>query len=55
MGEAIEDIESDDSFENMDAEIELYDTKYVKKIQRKLKAKRFSACMVSTLITISIM
>lgn len=40
-GEAIEDIESDDSFENMDAEIELYDTKYVKKIQRKLKRKGF--------------
>lgn len=40
-GEAIEDIESDDSFENMDAEIELYDTKYVKKIQRKLKRQGF--------------
>lgn len=40
-GEAIEDIESDDSFENMDAEIELYDTKYVKKIQQKLKRKGF--------------
>lgn len=40
-GEAIEDIESDDSVENMDVEIELYDTKYVKKIQRKLKRKGF--------------
>lgn len=36
-GEVIEDVESDDSFENMDAEMELYDTKYVKKMQRKLK------------------
>ncbi|MDE6620732.1 MAG: DUF1911 domain-containing protein [Lachnospiraceae bacterium] len=40
-GEAIEDIESNDSFENMDAEMELYDTKYVKKMQRKLNRKGF--------------
>ena len=39
--EPIEDSESDASFENADAEIELYDTKYVKKIQRKLKRKGF--------------
>lgn len=37
----IEDIESDDESENMDAEIELYDTKYVKKLGRKLKRKGF--------------
>lgn len=39
--EPIEDSESDSSFENVNAEIELYNTKYVKKIQRKLKRKGF--------------
>lgn len=39
--EPIEGSESDAGFENADAEIELYDTKYVKKIQRKLKRKGF--------------
>lgn len=37
----IEDIESDDESENKDAEIEFYDTKYVKKLERKLKRKGF--------------
>lgn len=37
----IEDIESDDESENTDAEIELYDTKYVKNLGRKLKRKGF--------------
>ncbi|MDE7323548.1 MAG: hypothetical protein K2N73_12690 [Lachnospiraceae bacterium] len=37
--EPIEDSESDAGFENADAEIELYNTKYVKRIQRKLKRK----------------
>ena len=39
--EPIEDSESDAGFENADAEIELYDTKYVKRIQKKLKRKGF--------------
>ena len=37
----IEEPESDDESENMDAEIELYDTKYVKSLGRKLKRKGF--------------
>lgn len=37
----IEEPESDDESENMDAEIELYDTKYVKNLGRKLKRKGF--------------
>ena len=37
----IEESESDDESENMDAEIELYDTKYVKNLGRKLKRKGF--------------
>lgn len=41
--EPIEEDESDRKFENIDAEIELYDTKYVKKIQRKLKRKGFQS------------
>ena len=37
----IEEPESDDESENIDAEIELYDTKYVKSLGRKLKRKGF--------------
>ncbi len=37
----IEEPEIDDESENMDAEIELYDTKYVKNLGRKLKRKGF--------------
>lgn len=37
----IEEPESDDESENMDAEIEFYDTKYVKSLGRKLKRKGF--------------
>lgn len=37
----VEEPESDDESENMDAEIELYDTKYVKNLGRKLKRKGF--------------
>ena len=35
------------NLKNMDAEIELYDTKYVKSLGRKLKRKGFSICVVS--------
>ena len=48
--EPIEDSESDAGFENADAEIELYDTKYVKKIQRKLKRKGFQFVWLYTFL-----